>query len=153
MADIDLGEALKKSILGAKEDEVIKSGTTAVTRGIGVVALGFVGTFYLLEQFADVGPWTGLDTGQRLTFVIAAAAVWAIVAAADVIGRGLAHENDVVTALPRGLTATKTKRTDDPGWSVVAIRFPSGGTGDPRYLVVKAGQPVEWLSAEDLRFG
>jgi hypothetical protein len=152
-----LGEALKKSILGAKQDEAIKSGTLVVTRGIGVIAIALIGTFLLLDQLGDVGPWwKGLDTIAKLEFVVASAAVWAIVAGADVIARGLAtaRQNDFIATLPKGLTATKIEGKDSHGWDVVAAKFSGGAGADgPTYLVVKPGHEAEWLAAEKLQFG
>lgn len=42
--------AIKASIAGNKADEVIKSGTLVVTRGIGVIAIGLIGTFIFLTS-------------------------------------------------------------------------------------------------------
>jgi hypothetical protein len=96
-----------------------------------------------------------MATADKLNFVLASGAIWALVAAADAIARGLAtaRQNDYVATLPTGLKAKKTKGTDSPGWTVAAVRF-SGGTGgdDPCYLLVKSGQPAEWVSKDDLDF-
>lgn len=152
----NIASALKEAVLGSDQDEIIKAGTLTVTRGIGVIAVAFVGTFYLLDQFGDKGPWHGLTTPQKLTFVIAAALVWAIVASGDAIARGLAtaRQNDLVASLPTGLRATKTEGTDSAGWSVVAVKFsPGAGANGPEYLLVKAGQAASWLPAEKISFG
>ena len=152
----NIASALKEAVLGSDQDEIIKAGTLTVTRGIGVIAVAFVGTFYLLDQFGDKGPWHGLTTPQKLTFVIAAALVWAIVASGDAIARGLAtaRQNDLVASLPTGLRATKTDGTDSAGWSVVAVKFsPGAGADGPEYLLVKAGQAASWLPAEKISFG
>lgn len=154
MAEIKLGKALKESIVGAKHEELIKSGTLVVTRGIGIVAVAFVGTFFLLDMFNE-GPWASLDTWQKLAFVVAAALVWAIVAAADAIARGhaTASRHDLVAALPKGLAVIKTKGRDESGWTAVAVKFAvTEGAEGPRYLIVKEGKPAEWAAEEDLAF-
>ncbi len=155
MADT-LAAALKKAIIGSKDEEIIKAGTLAVTRCVGIVALALVGTFLLLDQLGNVGPWPRMTTTEKLQFVIAAAAVWAAIAGADSIARGLAtaRQNDFVATLPAGLKGTKTEGIDDRGWSVVAVKFPAAsGSEGAKYLVIKAGKPAEWLDADKLKFG
>jgi hypothetical protein len=150
-----IGEALKKSVLGAKEEELIKAGTMVVTRGIGIIALGLIGTFWLLDALGDRGPWAGMDLWQKIVFVAVAAGVWSIVAAADAIARGLAtaRATDVVAALPPGLKATVTTGLDSPGWSVVAVRLVEGKESESlKYLVVKESEPATWMSPDDLKF-
>lgn len=148
-----LGESLKKSILGSKQDELITSGTLVVTRGIGVIAVALIGIFVLFEELGDVGPWKEMSGPQKLAFVLGAAAVWAVVAAADALARGIAtsKQAELVVTLPEGLKATRTEGPDSAGWSVVAAKF--GPAADPKlveYLVVKAGEAADWVAPADL---
>jgi hypothetical protein len=155
MAEVKLGKALKESIVGAKHDEIIQAGTLVVTRGTGVIAVALIGTFFLLDLL-DQGPWANLDSWQKLAFVLASGLIWAIVAAADAIARGLAtaSRHELVAQLPKGLKATKTVGKDDPDWYVVAVKFAvSEGSEGPEFLIVKKGQPAEWAPRQELDFG
>jgi hypothetical protein len=147
-------ESLKKAVVGDAANETIKSGTLVTTRGIGVVAVGLIGTFLLLDQLGDTGPWKGMSATGKLMFVVAAGAIWAVVAAADAIARGLATASAQprVVALPAGLVATKTGGVDSPGWHVAAVEVAPLHTGDAeRFLIVK-GSAFEWVLAKDLKF-
>jgi hypothetical protein len=147
-------ESIKKAVTGDATTDVIKSGTLLTTRGIGVVAVGLIGAFLLLDQLGDAGPWASMDTAQKLSFVLACGAIWALVAAADAIARGLATAatQPLITALPSGLTASRTEGVDSPGWHVAAIEMPRGaGDKGAQFLVVK-GDKCEWVGVEDLDF-
>ena len=151
MADLD---SLKKSVLGDAANETIKSGTLVTTRGIGVVAVALIGTFLLLDQLGDTGPWKDMTAAQKLMFVAAAGAIWAVVAAADAIARGIAAPaaRPSFVALPSGLTVTKTAGVDSPGWRVAAVKVaPLGDSADTLFLIVK-DKAVEWASTSDLKF-
>ncbi|ALV43223.1 hypothetical protein AU252_20370 [Pseudarthrobacter sulfonivorans] len=42
-------ESFKKSLLGDKANQTIKSGTLVTTRGTGIIAVGLIGTFLLMD--------------------------------------------------------------------------------------------------------
>lgn len=137
--------ALYKSIRGDEDAAVIKSGTLATTRGMGVVAAGLVALLPILDKVDDFGPWDDADAAAKLWFILGAGAIWAIVAAADAIARGLAQPR--VVALPASLAVTRTEGRDEAGWTAVAIE-----AGDsPRFLLVK-GDKTAWVAAADLQF-
>ena len=104
-----------------------------VTRGIGVIAVAFVGTFFVLDQF-DEGPGRTSSSTPEADVRHRHGRGLAIVAAADAIARRACHErgsNDLVATLPKGLKATKITKKDSHGWSVVAVRFAAGEGADP----------------------
>lgn len=74
---------------GKGSEKVIKAGTLFITRGAGAIAVGLVGLFYGLDQWAGKGPWVNLSGSEKLRFVVAVGFIWAIVAAADAIARGI----------------------------------------------------------------
>jgi hypothetical protein len=92
----DFAEGLKKSISGDEQTELIKSGTLLVTRGFGVLAVGLISAMWLMDEL-DFGPWGGLTVSEKFDFIVAVGFMWAIVAAADALARGIAT----------GLTASK----------------------------------------------
>jgi hypothetical protein len=138
--------ALYKAIRGDEDAEVIKAGTLATTRGMGVVAAALVAGLPALDKLSDTGPWHDADAATKLWFILGAGAIWAIVAAADAVARGLAQPR--VVSLPTGLPVTRTAGRDEAGWTAVAIE-----AGDnPLFLVVK-GTDTAWVAAADLHFG
>lgn len=153
MPEESAGSKFKKAIIGDKANETIKAGTLVVTRGIGVVAVGLIGTFTVMDWF-DSGPWRDMTPEQKLLFVLGAGFIWAIVLAADAIARGIATAatGDQMLVLPAGLMATKTEGVDDPGWRVAAVKIaPSGPSETASFLVLK-GQAQEWVQANKLKF-
>jgi hypothetical protein len=148
-----LGDSIKKAVLGDAANEVIKAGTTVATRGIGVIAIALLGTFYLLDQFGDAGPWEKMTASAKLWFVLGAGAIWAVVAAADTLARGIsAAKQPPFLEFPAGLDAALLKGQNEPGWRVVGAKL--SGTGDTfgyEFLAIK-GDEVRWLKAEQLDF-
>jgi hypothetical protein len=151
MAGLD---SIKKAVTGDAENATIKDGTLVTTRGIGVIAVALIGTFLLLDQLGDTGPWHDLSAGGKLAFLLGAGAIWAVVAAADAIARGIATAatRPTVASMPSGLVATRTEGKDSPGWRVAAVEL-SGTAGSEvvRFLVVK-GTDHAWVAAADLSF-
>lgn len=146
-------ESLKKSLLGDKANETIKSGTLVTTRGTGIIAVGLIGTFLVMD-WLNAAPWEGLLPDQKLTFILATGAIWAVIAAADSIARGLAARSSLsaIVELPAGLVATRTPGRDSPGWSVLAIEVtPNGIKEAVEFLVVK-GSETAWVASKDLEF-
>ena len=147
-------EGLKKAVAGDPANETIKSGTLVTTRGIGVVAVGLIGVFLLMDQLGEIGPWKDMSNAQKLAFVVAAGAIWAVVAAADAIARGLAAATTraTVTSMPPGLIATRTTGVDSPGWRVAAVQTGrSNNMEETRFLIIK-GDKFDWVSTEELSF-
>jgi hypothetical protein len=151
--------SISAAIFGSSDDEVIKAGTLAVTRGAGVIAVGVNALFALLDA-ADTGPWKTLDLNQKLIFVLTTAAIWAFIAAADSVARGLGTQGDAIAKglatqqiaflpLPGQLGATLTPGDDDPGWVVMGVQVSPGST-PPQYLITKGGA-VKWTPADELR--
>jgi len=81
-------DGLKKSLAGDEQSELIKSGTLLVTRGFGVMAVGLIAALWLMDQL-DFGPWDGLAVAEKFDFIVAVGFMWAIVAAADALARGV----------------------------------------------------------------
>ncbi|KAB2341007.1 hypothetical protein [Actinomadura rudentiformis] len=146
-------DKIKKMVAGDPANEAIKSGTLLVTRGLGTIAVALIGTFFLLDQLGDRGPWHGLSGAQKLAFVLGAGFIWSVVAASDALARGIAAGRpDGLVALPPGLVATVLDGVDSPGWRVVGVRPGAGKDGGvPEFLVAK-GTDVRWLPAERLAF-
>jgi hypothetical protein len=146
---------ITKAVTGDRDEQVITAGTLATTRGVGIVAVGLIGVFSLLDGLgAKGGPWPDLSSVQKLTFVLGCGAIWALVAAADAIARGIATAatRPTLVALPPGLLVTRTTGLDSPGWHAAMIEVPGRATGPgPRYLVVKGDQHA-WVPAEELSF-
>jgi hypothetical protein len=138
--DMPDDNAIVKAIFGDEEQEVIKAGTTAVTRGAGVVAAAFaVG--------ANVEPLaSSLTTEQRLWFSIAVGFGWVILAAADVVARAYVTANvarrqerdEKRPTSPRRSTG-RTADEDDP-----SPPTRSNGAGDDSvdYFVLTNGRAV-----------
>lgn len=145
-------ESIKKALAGDKSTEIIKSGTLVTTRGTGVIAVGLIGTFFLLDAL-NVAPWQGLSSDAKLVFVLATGAMWALIVAADSIARGIATAASVPTVvkLPPGLLATKTSGLDSPNWSVLAVEIAPDKQETKRFLVAK-GSETSWVGSEDLVF-
>jgi hypothetical protein len=132
-------DSLKKSLVGDEATEIIKSGTLATTRGTGVVAVSLIGAFIVMDSFG-FEPWDALSPVIKWGVVIAIGAMWALVAAADSIARGIATAATAPTfvRLPAGLKATRTEGSDSPGWSLVAVEIAKVGEKDDlRFLAVK----------------
>ena len=98
-----------------------------------------------------------LDVGFKVAFIIAAGLIWAIVAAADNLARGLATAAKTPVQLPSGLSASRIVHVNggpnltDPGWSVVAVLAPTTATGTADFLIVKNGTTA-WVAANKLTF-
>lgn len=148
-----VAESIKKSVLGDKSTDTIKSGTLVTTRGTGVIAVGLIGTFMVLDAW-NASPWQGLPPEGKLNFILATGAIWALVIAADSIARGLATRSSLpaVVTLPAGLSATRITGKDTTGWSVLAVQV--SGTGQQeavQYLVVRGGEAA-WVGVGELQF-
>ncbi|MFG2007071.1 hypothetical protein ACGFNU_48780 [Spirillospora sp. NPDC048911] len=145
-------DKIKKMVAGDPANATIKAGTLLVTRGLGTVAVALIGTFLLLDQLGDRGPWHGLSTVQKLAFVLGAGFIWSIVAASDALARGIASARpDGMVALPPGLLATVLDGRDSSGWRVVGVRPGTAAGGAPEFLVAKDSE-VRWLAADRLAF-
>ena len=149
----DIAEQIKKAIFGDKQAEMIKSGTLVVTRGIGVIGIGLVGTFFVLDQF-DTGPWKDMTAVQKLWFVLGAGFIWALVAGADSVARGLtsAARSDRVLVLPPGLVGTRTEGKDEQGWRATAAKFAADGAQEGVSFLVIKGDKHAWVAAKDFHF-
>jgi hypothetical protein len=147
----DILESLRKSVLGDKNSEVIKAGTLAVTRGATTAAAGIL-AIYAVLQVAGFEGWEVIPPAERIWLVVATGGVWAIIAAADAVARGLATSkpNNPFATLPEGLKVTRLEGIDEPGWSAVALRWETAD-GDPQWLVAR-GDEAEWVATGQLRF-
>lgn len=113
-----------------KKNRVITSGTTRVTRGTGLVAVVFVGLILVFQGATDSVPVLGkLSPGQMLSLVTAAGFVWAIVSAADILGRALATARNPEPAAPGGVTVTRDGAVSD------AQRLVLHGIGKPEHAM------------------
>lgn len=141
---------------GNDSEKIIKSGTLFVTRGVGVIAVGLIGLFFALDQ-AGEGPWKDLSTEQKLDFIVAVGFIWAIVAAADAIARGISTG---AKSIKQALTVAREqllvldppldgryKSSDGNTVSVKvqAIRLaPGDSTSISEYLILFEGGPIRW---------
>jgi hypothetical protein len=87
-------------------------------------------------------------------FMMVAVFAWAIVAAADILGRSRINAGQgaiQVAPLPTVLAVTDTRDVDE-ACQVVAIRTDPATPGETAFLVVKSGQGAEWVGQRDLVF-
>jgi hypothetical protein len=85
---------------------------------------------------------------------MAVVAAWAVVAAADILGRAYARTRTApsIIPMPTVLHARDTRRADED-CVVAAVRVDATQPDDPTFLVVKAdGAPPEWLQRNELSF-
>jgi hypothetical protein len=149
----NLGTKIKKAVVGDKQTEMIKSGTLVVTRGIGVVGIGLVGTFFVLD-LTGTGPWKGMPPAQKLWFVLGAGLIWAIVAGADSVARGItkAAAHDRIVTLPPDLVGARTEGLDDHGWLATAAKFSRDGDQETVSFLVVKDNKAAWVKAKDFHF-
>ncbi len=84
--------------------------------------------------------------------IISVIATFALVAAADILGRSYAAgRRGAVIALPDGLAARYTSGTDQRV-HVAAVRYPSDQPGDAEFLVLKNDNSTSWVSTDELDF-
>jgi hypothetical protein len=137
--------------------DVIKAGTLRTTRGTALSLIAFLTVVYAVDGFGNTIDWVTAD--NKYLLALGAGLMWAIVAAADALARGIATgRTEAATvaasasyALGAVLTCTRTEGPDDPGWKAVAIRRSTSDDG-PEFLLTK-GAKVEWVKAEHLKFG
>ncbi len=146
-------ESIKKSLVGDKATEIIKSGTLLTTRGTAVVAVSLIGVAVFME-FVEAPVWNEASPDMKLWFVIATGVVWAIVAAADSIARGIATAATArqVVRLPAGLRATRLDGADSRGWAVLAMTADRGGAQESVRFLVAKGDDLVWLDPGQLQF-
>jgi hypothetical protein len=101
------------------------------------------------------GSWEtifGADTPEwaKPVFLMAVVGAWALVAAADIVGRGYAAgRKGQVIPLPEGLTAVYFPAANQK-WTVAGMRPTSND--DAEFLLVKADGRSRWASRDDLEF-
>lgn len=157
-------DSLKKAVAGDEDAAVIKSGTLATTRGAGFAAAGLVAVFTAMDLLA-FKPWDELDPLIKWAVVVSIGAIWAMMAAADSLARGLATAGDSVAKgltasaaapsfvrLPPGLKVTRTEGTDSPGWTALAVEVSKADEKDELRFLVTKGSDVVWVKADDLAF-
>lgn len=84
--------------------------------------------------------------------IISVIATFAVVAAADILGRAYAAgRRGEVVRLPDGLVAAYTPNTD-VRVRVVAIRYRSAQPDNSEFLVVKADESMLWAATAELDF-
>jgi hypothetical protein len=85
--------------------------------------------------------------------VISVIATFAIVAAADILGRGFAAgQRGAIIPMPDGLTAALTPGTDQKV-AIAAVRFQRTEDDNGEFLIVKKDNTTVWASKDDLDFG
>jgi hypothetical protein len=144
MAELaDVGKAL----FGDEDSEVVKSGTLAVTRMTGWVAaagLALTNT----EVFGE------LSSTNKLWGSIAIVAVFAFIASADVIARGLvsAQAQPDIRTLPTPLNVTIPDKptAEERGWKAVLLRSGAQAPDEIEFWVVK-GDKAEWVKGDKVR--
>lgn len=148
--------ALWKAVLGDEDNEVIKSGTLAVTRGTGVLAAAAVALTNL-----DWIPGGSLSDEHKLWASIAVVGIWVILASSDAIARAKvtaaeklaeasASPQTHVLASPLDAEIKELSRDEERGWKVMMMRtFPLKPT-QLEYFVVK-GDVGEWRDAESVK--
>lgn len=98
----------------------------------------------------------GADTPKwaKTVVIIGAIGAFAVVAAADILGRGYAaaRRGDMI-AMPDGLTATlDTTGSRDPEVRVVGVRFRRAEEEDSEFLIVKSDKSTAWVGRDKLDF-
>jgi hypothetical protein len=89
----------------------------------------------------------------RPVVIIALLAVFAVVAAADILARGYAAgRRGEIIAMPAGLTATY--ETPEPTEDVVvsAVRFRRAEEDSSEFLIVKEDDSTSWVGRDELDF-
>lgn len=157
-------DRLKKAVAGDEGAAVIKSGTLATTRAAGVAAVALVVAFITMDSFG-FALWDELSSLVKWGVVVAIGAMWALMAAADSVARGLATAGDAVgkglavaaaapsfVRLPAGLNVTRTEGTDSPGWIAVAVEVSRVAEKDELRFLVTKGSDAVWVKADDIAF-
>ncbi len=160
---------------GKNQEKAIQAGTTNLTLGSGIVALVAVlaGSFTDFAEKVLGEPENVPNVVARKDLLVALIFGWAIVAAADLsvraYGKGktekrqaaetIAKEQTKVAlqhlvAAPAGLTVSVPEKaaTNEPNWSVIAVRVDEDNANKLKFFVAKAGQKAEWLSEDKLTF-
>jgi hypothetical protein len=126
---------------------------TRVT-GIGAALVTVLTTFN--------GAWTtifGADTPRwaKPVVIMAVIGTFAVVAAADILGRGYAaaagKRARSVFLLPKGVSATYLPG-EDQKVTLAAVRpgSPEEDGKDARFLIVKSDESTAWIGSDDLKF-
>lgn len=133
-------------------NDVIKAGTTkiaslsAIVGGLAGLDVAFSDD--LVNIFGDTPPTAGI----KATILVALIAAWALIAAADLITRGIATaaSQAKLAIAPAGM---EVRRTDQEGttaerhWIVVAAEFDPTKPESAKLLVVKSGEQPAWVDA------
>jgi hypothetical protein len=141
-----------KAILGDDDNEVIKAGTLAVTRGTGVVAAAVVAVANI-----DLIPGGDLTAPQKLWASVAIIGIWAILASADALARAkvtaaerIASPQTHVLTPPLDASLPEKSGADERGWKAMMLRTYPAEPDKLEYWVVK-GDVAEWCDAEKVR--
>lgn len=157
--------AIFKALFGDKDEEVIKAGTLAVTRGSGVIVTA--------AAAAAVTDWPfELTDSQRIQVGLTSAAIWAFLAAFDAVARGLATsaktrgESEVkaaallltrptdtqVVALPKALEVALPGEPakEESGWHASLVRIGAPEDDESPEFFVTKGDTKKWVAAKDL---
>lgn len=152
--------------LDGRRHEPIRAGTLRTTRATGLVAVAAVVAVLAVPDAIGLAAVSATD---RLSASVAIGFVWAAVAAADALARGLAtargprtaasyavamqqvaHERDLRHGFrpidpPLSVVLTDKRGADEDGWSVVASAVSDGVC---EFCCVK-GALVEWRRSDD----
>ncbi len=134
-----------KALFGDDDEEVVKSGTLAVTRLTGwVAAAGLAVTN--TEVFGE------LSGSTKLWGSIVIVAVFAFIASADSLARAYAtaHTQPDVRVLTSPLKVKLTEGVDDPGWRAVIVGFTPAKPDDLDFWVVKGNQ-AKWVASSNTK--
>lgn len=158
--------AIVKALFGDKDDEVIKAGTLAVTRGSGVIVAAAAAAAAVDWPFE-------LTNSQRIQVGLTSAAIWAFIVAFDAVARGLATaaktrgEAEVkaaalmltrpthaqVVALPKLLKVILPGEVaaEESGWQASLVRIGARDDEESAEFFVTKGDTKKWVAAKDLR--
>jgi hypothetical protein len=133
--------------------DAITGGTLNLTKtsAFGAAVVGLVTAINPLFESVfgeDASDWI------KAAIIIAAIASWALIATADILGRGYAsaNQNLQIAPMPSAAIASKTVGGDVAGYSVVAVRLDPTKRDSAEFLITKTGKETEWIDGKDLDF-
>jgi hypothetical protein len=149
---------------GTSTPETIRSPATALTIGSAIAAL-IATVVVAVEASFEAVFGEDANSGVKAAVLIAIVAAWALIAAADIVGRAIAkaaaervggEERAAaasafsVSALPTPVAVAQIDGVDSPGFLAVASRVVAG---EDQVLLVKAGTGSVWIARDRVRFG
>lgn len=132
--------------------EVIEGGALRLTWISGAVA-GVAALITVFDNSVTTMFGSDVSDGVRASVLIAIIAAWALIAVADLLARAIATAGSLrgpaaapqLITLPGALKLKLTEGVDQGGWLGGALKVEKPGE-EAQLLVVKAGQPPQWVA-------